>query len=38
MITQIPHTLHAAARGRQRAIPPFVELLLDEFGERVYDV
>jgi hypothetical protein len=33
----IAHTQHAAARARQRAIPPFVEFLLDEFGERLYD-
>jgi hypothetical protein len=32
-----PRTKHAAVRARQRAIPPFVELLLDEFGERSYD-
>jgi len=31
------HTHHALARTRQRAIPPFVEFLLDEFGERLYD-
>lgn len=30
-------TKHAAARACQRAIPPFVEFLLDEFGERLYD-
>ncbi|MBK5295003.1 MAG: hypothetical protein JJE04_25420 [Acidobacteriia bacterium] len=30
-------TQHAATRARQRAIPPFVEFLLDEFGERIYD-
>ena len=33
----ITHTIHAAARSRQRAIPPLVELLLDEFGEHQYD-
>jgi len=33
----ITHTQHAAARARQRAVPPFVESLLDEFGERLYD-
>jgi hypothetical protein len=31
------HTQHAALRARQRAIPPLVESLLDEFGERLYD-
>lgn len=33
----ITHTHHAAVRARQRAIPPFAEFLLDEFGERLYD-
>jgi len=33
----ITHTQHAASRSRQRGIPPFVEFLLDEFGERLYD-
>jgi hypothetical protein len=33
----ITHTHHAAVRAQQRAIPPFVEFLLDEFGERLYD-
>ena len=30
-------TRHATIRARQHAIPPLVETLLDEFGERVYD-
>jgi len=30
-------THHAAVRAQQRAIPPFAEFLLDEFGERLYD-
>jgi len=30
-------TQHAATRGRQRAIPPFADFLLDEFGERLHD-
>ncbi len=30
-------TRYAARRARQRAIPPFAERLLDEFGERIYD-
>lgn len=33
----ITHTQHAAARACQRAIPPFVEFLLDKFGERLHD-
>ena len=33
----ITHTHHAAVRACQRAIPPFAEYLLDEFGERIYD-
>jgi hypothetical protein len=33
----IAYTQHAATRARQRAIPPFAELLLDQFGERLYD-
>jgi hypothetical protein len=33
----ITHTQHVAVRACQRAIPPFVEFLLDEFGERLYD-
>ena len=30
-------TKHAAERAQQRAIPPFVDRLLDEFGEESYD-
>ena len=30
-------TKHAQLRMQQRAIPPFVEQLLDEFGEQQYD-
>ena len=30
-------TKHAAARAQQRAIPPFVDRLLDEFGEEIHD-
>jgi hypothetical protein len=30
-------TKHAAVRAQQRAIPPLVDLWLDEFGEVVYD-
>ncbi len=30
-------TTHAAVRAQQRAIPPLVDRLLDEFGEQVYD-
>lgn len=30
-------TKHAAARAQQRAIPPLVDRLLDEFGEQQYD-
>ena len=30
-------TRHAATRARQRAIPPFVDFLLNEFGERQFD-
>ena len=28
---------HADVRARQRAIPPFVDRLLDEFGEELHD-
>lgn len=30
-------TKHAATRAQQRAIPPFVDRLLDEFGEEQHD-
>ena len=30
-------TKHAQQRMQQRAIPPLVEHLLDEFGEQMYD-
>jgi len=30
-------TQHAALRARQRAIPPLVKQLLEEFGEHVFD-
>ena len=30
-------TRHAAARAQQRALPPFVDFLLDEFGEELHD-
>jgi len=30
-------THHAAVRAQQRAIPPLVGFLLDEFGDRLYD-
>lgn len=30
-------TKHAAARAQQRAIPPLVDRLLDEFGEESHD-
>lgn len=30
-------THHAAIRAQQRAIPPFVDRLLDEFGEEEHD-
>lgn len=30
-------TQHATVRAQQRAIPPLIEHLLDEFGERLYD-
>lgn len=30
-------TRHASLRAQQRAIPPFVDRLLDEFGEEQYD-
>ena len=33
----INHTKHAKVRARQRGIPPFVVLLLNEFGERIHD-
>lgn len=33
----MPNTKHAAARSQQRAIPPFVDRLLDEFGEEEHD-
>jgi hypothetical protein len=30
-------TKHATARAQQRAIPPLVDRLLDEFGDEEYD-
>ena len=30
-------TKHSTARAQQRAIPPFVDRLLDEFGEESHD-
>lgn len=30
-------TKHAIARGQNRAIPPFVDRLLEEFGEESHD-
>ena len=30
-------TTHAKARAQQRALPPIVDRLLDEFGERSHD-
>jgi len=30
-------TRHAAIRSQQRAIPPMVDRLLDEFGEEAFD-
>jgi hypothetical protein len=30
-------TKHADVRAQQRAIPPFVDWLLDEFGEEEHD-
>lgn len=30
-------TIHAEARAKQRAIPPFVDRLLDEFGKEQHD-
>lgn len=30
-------TAHAAARAQQRALPRFVDFLLDEFGEEMHD-
>ena len=30
-------TKHSAVRAQQRAIPPFVDRLLDEFGEESHD-
>ncbi|TDM05051.1 MAG: hypothetical protein C4K60_20205 [Ideonella sp. MAG2] len=31
------NSLHASIRGQQRAIPPFVDFLLDSFGEELHD-
>lgn len=31
------HTKHSAIRSQQRAIPPLILQLLDEFGHREYD-
>ncbi len=31
------YTKHAAARAQQRALPPMVDFLLDEFGQRSHD-
>ena len=33
----MPQTKHAEVRAQQRAIPPFVDRLLDEFGEEAHD-
>lgn len=33
----MPNTKHAAVRAQQRALPPFVDFLLDEFGEEQHD-
>jgi hypothetical protein len=33
----MPNSKHAEVRAQQRAIPPFVDRLLDEFGEELYD-
>lgn len=33
----MPQTKHAQIRAQQRAIPPFVDRLLDEFGDEVHD-
>lgn len=30
-------TRHARARAQQRGLPPFVDRLLDEFGEELHD-
>lgn len=30
-------TRHSSVRAQQRAIPPFVDRLLDEFGEELHD-
>jgi hypothetical protein len=30
-------TKHSSDRAQKRAIPPFVDRLLDEFGEELYD-
>jgi hypothetical protein len=30
-------TRHAAVRTQQRALPPFVDFLLNEFGEEMHD-
>jgi hypothetical protein len=30
-------TRHSSERAQQRAIPPFVDRLLDEFGEELHD-
>ena len=33
----MPQSKHAQVRAQQRAIPPIVDRLLDEFGEERYD-
>ena len=33
----MPRTKHAEARMQQRAIPPLIDLWLEEFGEEEYD-
>ena len=33
----MPQTKHAQVRAQQRAIPPLVDRLLDEFGEEQHD-
>ena len=33
----MPQTKHAPVRAQQRAIPPLVDRLLDEFGEELHD-
>jgi hypothetical protein len=33
----MPNTKHADVRAQQRALPPFVDFLLDAFGEELHD-